>query len=265
MKWLLNLLTRGGYSRLESDNPRLRLAVMEAETEREDARNALAEMGTERDGLLNQLDGLRTAKQQAEAHRDRVIESVTQYCKDIEAVEIDRDLSLAHAVRLYAIANKLHEDLAQAQEWRELAQATMEMGLRLARNLQASRDEYDRRFDAATVRAEALSREVKRQRGVIVALRDERDEARQNAYDQKRDERGRFTANASGTQRRKLDFTHFKRHERGNLQYDGTEWRGVSVHRSWRSIVKNLPTPTTSGYAQSWTLRIFKWRKQGTL
>ena len=48
----------------------------------------------------------------------------------------------------------------------------------------------------------------------------------------------------------KLDFTHFKRHKRGNLQYDGTEWRGVSVHRSWRSIVKNPPTPTTSGYAQ---------------
>ena len=47
-----------------------------------------------------------------------------------------------------------------------------------------------------------------------------------------------------------LDFTHFKRHKRGNLQYDGTEWRGVSVHRSWRSIVKNPPTPTTSGYAQ---------------
>ena len=50
--------------------------------------------------------------------------------------------------------------------------------------------------------------------------------------------------------RGKLDFTHFKRHKRGNLQYDGTEWRGVSVHRSWRSIVKNPPTPTTSGYAQ---------------
>ncbi len=48
----------------------------------------------------------------------------------------------------------------------------------------------------------------------------------------------------------KLDFTHFKRHKRGNLQYDGTEWRGVPVHRSWRSIVKNPPTPTTSGYAQ---------------
>ena len=47
-----------------------------------------------------------------------------------------------------------------------------------------------------------------------------------------------------------LDFTHFKRHKRGNLQYDGTEWRGVSVHRSWRSIVKNPPTPTTSGYTQ---------------
>ena len=49
---------------------------------------------------------------------------------------------------------------------------------------------------------------------------------------------------------RTLDFTHFKRHKRGNLQYDGTEWRGVSVHRSWRSIVKNPPTPTTNGYAQ---------------
>ena len=51
-------------------------------------------------------------------------------------------------------------------------------------------------------------------------------------------------------ERPELDFTHFKRHKRGNLQYDGTEWRGVSVHRSWRSIVKNPPTPTTSGYAQ---------------
>ena len=47
-----------------------------------------------------------------------------------------------------------------------------------------------------------------------------------------------------------LDFTHFKRYKRRNLQYAGTEWRGVSVHRSWRSIVKNPPTPTTSGYAQ---------------
>ena len=53
-----------------------------------------------------------------------------------------------------------------------------------------------------------------------------------------------------GTTSPELDFTHFKRHKRGNLQYDGTEWRGVSVHRSWRSIVKNPPTPTTSGYAQ---------------
>ena len=51
-------------------------------------------------------------------------------------------------------------------------------------------------------------------------------------------------------ERPKLDFMHFKQHKRGNLQYDGTEWRGVSVHRSWRSIVKNPPTPTTSGFAQ---------------
>ena len=56
--------------------------------------------------------------------------------------------------------------------------------------------------------------------------------------------------NPAGRTPLKLDFTHFKRHKRGNLQYDGTEWRGVSVHRSWRSIVKNPPTPTTSGYAQ---------------
>ena len=58
------------------------------------------------------------------------------------------------------------------------------------------------------------------------------------------------TAEDGMESRAKLDFTHFKRHKRGNLQYDGTEWRGVSVHRSWRSIVKNPPTPTTSGYAQ---------------
>ena len=59
------------------------------------------------------------------------------------------------------------------------------------------------RLDAATVRAEAMRREVDRQRGVIAGLRKERDEARQNSYDQKRDEKGRFTASASGTQRRK--------------------------------------------------------------
>ena len=59
-----------------------------------------------------------------------------------------------------------------------------------------------------------------------------------------------ITEHADDSPTGKLDFTHFKRHKRGNLQYDGTEWRGVSVHRSWRSIVKNPPTPTTSGYAQ---------------
>ena len=210
MRGLANLLTGGELDRLRATNERLRrdysgllASVAGVEDERDAARNALANLGTERDGLQNQVDGLKRTIVDLEAHRDRAIESVTQYCKDIEAVEIDLDLSLAHAVRLYVIANKLHEDLSQAQEWRELAQATMEMGLRLARNLQASRDEYDRRFDTATVRAEALSREVERQRGVIVALRNERDEARQNAYDQKRDERGRFAANASGTQRRK--------------------------------------------------------------
>ena len=196
MKWLASLLSGDELDRLRATNERLR----------GDYSGLLADFAgveDERDGLQNQVDGLKRTIVDLEAHRDRVIESVTQYCRDIEAVEIDRDLSLAHAVRLYAIANKLRRDLAQAQEWRELAQATMEMGLRLARNLQASRDEYDRRLDAATVRAEALSREVKRQRGVIVALRNERDEARQNAHDQKRDERGRFAANASGTQRRK--------------------------------------------------------------
>ena len=34
---------------------------------------------------------------------------------------------------------------------------------------------------------------------------------------------------------------------------------GVSVHRSWRSIVKNPPTPTTSGYAQSDVIHYFSW------
>ena len=58
---------------------------------------------------------------------------------------------------------------------------------------------------------------------------------------------GHSTARIRRSTSPKLDFTHFKRHKRGNLQYDGTEWRGVSVHRSWRSIVKNPPTPTTSG------------------
>ena len=164
MKWLANLVTGGELDRLRATNERLR-------GDYSGLLAGFAGVEEERDGLQNRVDGLERTIVDLEAHRDRAVESVKQHCREIEAVEIDRDLSLAHAVRLYAIASKLHEDLAQAQEWCELAQATMEMGLRLARNLQASRAECDRRLDAATVRAEALSREVERQRGVIATLR----------------------------------------------------------------------------------------------
>ena len=192
MKWLLNLLTRGGYSRLESDNQCLRLAVLDRDrlqAERDAARNALAETGTERDGLLSQVDGLKGTVVGVEAHRDRVIESVTQFCKDIDAVECDRDLALRHAARMYAIANELQEALAGAEESEQVAQATLDMSLRLSRNLQASRDEYVRRLDAATVRAEAMRREVERQRTVIAGLREERDGAKPHGGSQRRRDR----------------------------------------------------------------------------
>ena len=46
-----------------------------------------------------------------------------------------------------------------------------------------------------------------------------------------------------------LDFTHFKRHKRGDLQVDGTERPGLSVYQGRRQTVKNLPAPATGGAA----------------
>ena len=49
--------------------------------------------------------------------------------------------------------------------------------------------------------------------------------------------------------RAKLDFTHFKRHKRGNLQGDGTERPGVPEYLGQLQTVKNLPAPATGGAA----------------
>ena len=40
-----------------------------------------------------------------------------------------------------------------------------------------------------------------------------------------------------------LDFTHFKRHKRGNLQVDGTERPGVPEYLGQLQTVKKLPAP----------------------
>ena len=88
MRGLANLLTGGELDRLRATNERLRrdysgllASVAGVEDERDAARNALANLGTERDGLQNQVDGLKRTIVDLEAHRDRAIESVTQYCK----------------------------------------------------------------------------------------------------------------------------------------------------------------------------------------
>ena len=47
----------------------------------------------------------------------------------------------------------------------------------------------------------------------------------------------------------KLDFTHFRRHERGNLRVDDTERPGVPEHQYRLRTVKNLPRPATGGAA----------------
>ena len=47
----------------------------------------------------------------------------------------------------------------------------------------------------------------------------------------------------------KLDFTHFKRHERGRLRVDGIERPGVPEYLDQLRTVKNLPTPATGGAA----------------
>ena len=46
-----------------------------------------------------------------------------------------------------------------------------------------------------------------------------------------------------------LDFTHFKRHKRGNLQVDGTERPGVPEYLGQLQTVKNLPTPAVGAAA----------------
>ena len=46
-----------------------------------------------------------------------------------------------------------------------------------------------------------------------------------------------------------LDFTHFGRHERGNLRVDDTERPGVPEHQCRLRTVKNLPRPATGGAA----------------
>ena len=46
-----------------------------------------------------------------------------------------------------------------------------------------------------------------------------------------------------------LDFTHFRRHERGNLRVDDTERPGVPEHQYRLRTVKNLPRPATGGAA----------------
>ena len=62
----------------------------------------------------------------------------------------------------------------------------------------------------------------------------------------KSDDDGKVTSGATNT---KLDFTHFRRHERGILRVDDTERPGVSEYRGQLRIVKNLPTPA-GGAAQ---------------
>ena len=47
----------------------------------------------------------------------------------------------------------------------------------------------------------------------------------------------------------KLDFTHFKRHKRGNLQVDGTERPGVPEYLGQLQTVKTLPAPPVAGAA----------------
>ena len=44
-----------------------------------------------------------------------------------------------------------------------------------------------------------------------------------------------------------LDFTHFKRHKRGNLHVDGTEQPRVPEYLGQLLTVKNFPKPATGG------------------
>ena len=47
----------------------------------------------------------------------------------------------------------------------------------------------------------------------------------------------------------KLDFAHFKRHYRRDLQVDSAERPGVPEYLGQLRTVKNLPTPATDGAA----------------
>ena len=112
-EWLANLVSGGGYGRLGAlldkerrmarhwhdahGQLRERADAIEAGLRREliVSLDALNELAAERDGLLNQVEELKRTIVDVEAHRDRVIESVTQFCEDINAVGTDRDLVLA--------------------------------------------------------------------------------------------------------------------------------------------------------------------------
>ncbi len=198
MDWLANLVTGGEHRRLGLNAKHLRAAYADSEdrVERltEDlaaASNALAELGTERDGLLNQVDGMKANHAHAVRQRDAARARNERFAATLRRFETDRDLLLAHAVRLRGMD----------REYRVVLEAAVYALGVVTNEHVAQRGFWNRRHDAATVRAEAMRREVERQRGVIAALRAERDEDRQNAYDQPRDKKGRFTRN--GAQKRK--------------------------------------------------------------
>ena len=52
-----------------------------------------------------------------------------------------------------------------------------------------------------------------------------------------------------GRRETELDFTHFKRHKRGNLQVDGIERPGVPEYLGQLQTVKNLPAPAAGAAA----------------
>ena len=66
------------------------------------------------------------------------------------------------------------------------------------------------------------------------------------------------TVKEDDNQPSQLDFAHFKRHDRGDLQVDDAERPGVPEYLGQLRTVKNLPTPATDGAApERWPPLLF--------
>ena len=164
-RWLANLVTGGDYDRVRARADMERSHHLSTLEYSEEQRELLREQ-------TDQIDKLRVASATLDAHISMLLKMLDE-----------RDLVLDHAIRLYRdrrdrdrnCGTICQELMNEARSERAYYQAEAESMCRSLNRFMAALAAKDRQYDAVTVRAEALRREVERQRGVIAKLREERD------------------------------------------------------------------------------------------